>query len=38
MLYTVTAYPTGVDVGPDERVVVMPGAMIIVAKPDIPDV
>ena len=29
--------PEGVDVGPDERLVVIPRAMMLAAKPDIPD-
>jgi hypothetical protein len=36
-----TAYtdrlPDGVDIGPDERLVVIPRRMLIAAKPDIPD-
>lgn len=29
--------PSGVSVGPDERIVILPRNMVIAAKPDIPD-
>ncbi|MGW5053473.1 hypothetical protein [Actinokineospora sp. NPDC004072] len=32
-----TRLPADVSVGDDERLVVLPGAMVIAAKPDIPD-